>query len=250
MEIIILGSGTLVPSIRRTAPGLAAIIDNEPLLFDSGSGTIYKLPIAGIDYRNINHIFYSHFSHPDHINDLSHFLFAYKYDFPARQIDLNIIGPEGIDAFYKKIIGLYPIFDDMPFTVNINEVKDERLVHNNFTIITKSVSHLKASSIGYRIESHDKIVVYTGDTDYCKAVIELAENADVLISECSNPDILKKDGHLTPMLAGNIASEAGVKRLVLTHFYPVCDDYDVEEEASNVFSGEIIIAEDFMKIEV
>jgi ribonuclease BN (tRNA processing enzyme) len=58
------------------------------------------------------------------------------------------------------------------------------------------------------------------------------------------------EGHLTPTLAGRVAREAECKRLVLTHFYPPCDELDITRIVEKEYSGEIILAEDLMKIEV
>ena len=44
--------------------------------------------------------------------------------------------------------------------------------------------------------------------------------------------------------------EAGVSKLVLTHFYPPCEDVDVVQQAAGFFSGEIVNARDLMVIEM
>jgi len=64
------------------------------------------------------------------------------------------------------------------------------------------------------------------------------------------PDKLRVKGHLTPSWAGKIASRAGVKKLVLTHFYPECDQTDIEQECRKTYSGPLLLAEDLMQIEV
>ena len=93
-------------------------------------------------------------------------------------------------------------------------------------------------------------MVYSGDTDYCDNIVKLGREADVLILECSFPDERKTEGHLTPSLAGKIAREASCKKLLLTHFYPVFQGHDILAECRKEFSGEIILAEDGMKITV
>jgi len=78
----------------------------------------------------------------------------------------------------------------------------------------------------------------------------LARGADLLICESALPDDLKVEGHLTPSRAGKIAAKADVRKLVLTHFYPECDQVDVEKECRKTFGGPLILAEDLMRIEV
>jgi ribonuclease BN (tRNA processing enzyme) len=41
-----------------------------------------------------------------------------------------------------------------------------------------------------------------------------------------------------------------VKRLLLTHFYPPCDEVDVAGLARQEFGGEIIRAEDGLRLEI
>ena len=106
-------------------------------------------------------------------------------------------------------------------------------------------------SLGYRItDSRGRSVVYSGDTDFCESLVELAKGADVLICESAFPDDLKVSGHLTPSLAGEIAEEAEVKKLVLTHFYPECEGTDLAEQCRKTYQGPLVLAEDFMEIEV
>jgi ribonuclease BN (tRNA processing enzyme) len=59
---------------------------------------------------------------------------------------------------------------------------------------------------------------------------------------------VKVPGHLTPRMAGRLAARSGVRRLLLTHFYPPCDEVDVVALAAEEFAGEIFRAEDGMRI--
>jgi len=106
-------------------------------------------------------------------------------------------------------------------------------------------------SVGYRIASpQGRTVVYAGDTDYCPNIVELARGADLLLLECSFPEGRKVNGHLTPSLAGRIAQEAECRRLVLTHLYPPCDQSDIRGDCRKVFDGEVLLAEDMMRITI
>jgi ribonuclease BN (tRNA processing enzyme) len=74
----------------------------------------------------------------------------------------------------------------------------------------------------------------------------MGRGADLLVLECSFPNERKIQGHLTPKLAGKVAKEAEAKKLVLTHFYPPCDEADIISQCREEFSGEIVLAEDLM----
>ena len=97
-------------------------------------------------------------------------------------------------------------------------------------------------------------VVYTGDTKPCNKVVEFARNADLLIHDATFlselEDVAIEYGHSTARQAAEIAKEANVDRLVLTHISPrYLDDRAIEEEAKNIFENSIV-ARDFLKLEV
>jgi ribonuclease BN (tRNA processing enzyme) len=108
----------------------------------------------------------------------------------------------------------------------------------------------RSESIAYRLDAEGGAFVYTGDTQYSQTVVELACGADTLLIECSFPDEAPVPGHLTPSGVAHIASEAGVRRVVLTHIYPAAEDLDLVTEVGRGFEGEILVAEDGLEFEV
>ncbi|MBI3600254.1 MAG: ribonuclease Z [Nitrospinae bacterium] len=250
MELIILGSGTCVPSLKRGSPGLIIKAGGEFLLFDSGSGTIRRMLEAGITYNDIDYIFYSHI-HPDHVADLVPFLFASKYADMPREKNLDITGGRGFKKFFKKLNGVYGRWlESELYKINVRKISNKTVEFDNFKITAKPLAHSKEST-GYRVEAENgKTIVFSGDTDYCKNIVELGRNADIFILECSLPDEKRVAGHLTPSLCGKIAAESKCKKLVLTHFYPSCDTVDIAGMCRKYYKGEIALAEDLMKIVV
>ena len=69
MKLIILGSGTCVPSLKRSAPGYYLHAEDWQALVDCGSGTLLQLERAGKSYKDIDAVFITH-GHPDHFADL------------------------------------------------------------------------------------------------------------------------------------------------------------------------------------
>ncbi len=108
----------------------------------------------------------------------------------------------------------------------------------------------RRESIAYRLDHEGGAFAYTGDTEYSQSVVELARGADTLLIECSFPDEAPVPGHLTPSGVARIASEAGVRRVVLTHIYPAADRLDLVSEVSRGFDGEVILAEDGLALSV
>ncbi len=93
------------------------------------------------------------------------------------------------------------------------------------------------------------------DTRMCSGVEELARDADMLVIEATFLDtdagLAHEYGHLTAAQAARVAQAAGVRTLVLTHFsqrYADLEDHRLE--ASKYFDGELVVAEDLMRVPV
>jgi ribonuclease Z len=100
-----------------------------------------------------------------------------------------------------------------------------------------------------------RTVVITGDTRPCAATIEASRGADLLIHEATFGDEEAEraieTGHSTAREAAQIACEAGVRRLVLTHFSARYsrDASELEQQARSVFPN-TMIGKDGMELEV
>ncbi len=252
IAVTILGSGTCVPSLKRSSCSVLVETGGSKLLFDSGPGTIRRLLEAETTIFEISFIFYSHF-HPDHTGELVPFLFATKYpDEDRRPIPLTIAAGKGFSNFFEKLKIVYGNWIELaPGLLNIVEFDNnlhDHMQFDTFSVETIPVKH-NDESIAYRVTSSKGIsIVYSGDTDFSENLAVLAKNADLLICESALPDELKVKGHLTPSSAGMIASQANVKQLVLTHFYPECDHVDIMKQCRKTYDGPLILAEDLMKI--
>ena len=81
-------------------------------------------------------------------------------------------------------------------------------------------------------------------------LIEGGRGAHTVLLECSFPDEMKRKGHLTPSECGQIASDMGCNRLLLTHSYPEVLQTDILSVVKTKFEGEAILAVDGMKLEI
>jgi ribonuclease BN (tRNA processing enzyme) len=227
-------------------------IRDKFLLFDSGAGTMRKLLENGIEIFDVSFVFYSHF-HPDHTGELVSFLFANKYpDGSRRQIPLTMMAGRGFATFYGNLKNVYGHWIELaPGLLNIVELDNtgyDMREFDDFKVESLPVEH-NPESIAFRITSPTGIsMVYSGDTDFSENLVALSKDADLFICESAFPDESKVKGHLTPSLAGEIATRANVRKLVLTHFYPECDQVDIEKQCRKTYSGPLILAEDLMQI--
>lgn len=249
-EILILGSGTGVPSAKRGAPGYLLTAAGKNVVIDSGPGTLGRLIQYEVTYKDIDYLFYTHF-HPDHTLDLAAILFASRNPKNPRTDDLLIAGPKGIAEFYDRWLSLYGnAIRPETYKVVFKELGESELEIGGLKVISKKVAHTDVS-LGIKIEVGDgRSVVYSGDTGYCDSIVELSKGASLLILECSAPDEFKVKGHLSPSSAGEIASRAQAERLVLSHFYPICDRYPILKQCRAAFKGKIVMAKDGMRLKI
>jgi ribonuclease Z len=93
------------------------------------------------------------------------------------------------------------------------------------------------------------------DTAWCAAALELADGVDLLVCESTfldrDADLAERYLHMTAGQAGRLATEAGARRLVLTHFSRrYADPAEFATEAGEQFAGDIVVAADLDRIDV
>lgn len=249
MKIHVLGSGTCVPRLDRFPCSALVRYKARVILLDAGPGILGQVMRLGVNPDDIDAICLSHF-HLDHCADLAPILFAAKYPQMDRQKPLKLIGGPGLKSWFDKLDAAFNHTIEMPQglfeCIELAGTGQMDLV--GLTLCYTPMTH-KPESMAYRFdEASGFSLVYSGDTDVPNLLPDLAKKADILICESAMPDGQKVPGHLTPSLAGEIAQNAGVKQLVLTHLYPQCDAVDVVAQARKTFDGRIIAAEDLMAL--
>jgi len=253
IAVTILGSGTCVPSLARSASAVLMETGGKRLLFDIGPGTMRRLLETGVTIHDIDCLFISHF-HPDHTGELASFLFATKYpDASTRKKPLVLCGGPGLTSFYRALADVYRGWLDLPDILDIREFNGDdpeaqAISFDEFSVSAARVVH-RPESIAFRVETpHGISAVLSGDTEYSENLVLLARQTDLLICEAALPDDMEVPGHMTPSLAGKTASEAGVGSLVLSHFYPECDHSDMEGQCRKTWDGPLLLAVDLLKI--
>jgi ribonuclease BN (tRNA processing enzyme) len=205
MELVTVGTGTVAPSARRTCPSHWVARGDLRLLLDCGSGTLHRLAEFGLPWQQVTHVILTHF-HPDHWGELPMLVYALKYTAqPARS-------------------------EPFPLNADVN-------------LETFPVPHTD-ESVALSLTSPEGRLVYTGDTGPSSELARWATGCDLLLAECSLPESMAMDIHLTPERAGDLAKEAAAKRLVLTHFYPPVETSDPAKLAGKRFGGPVTAAQD------
>jgi ribonuclease BN (tRNA processing enzyme) len=246
MILTVVGSGTLVPSARRSSPALALTCDDYQATVDGGSGTLRRQAELGLDFRRTSTLFFTHI-HPDHTLDLLAFLFAQKFagdGAPGKPVE--IVGPPGFGRFLDHLReGVRPWTDGGEHGFNVVEMEtgDAR----RFGPIEVTAVRLEHSVVdhGYRFRSPTGgVAAFTGDTAWCDNLQVLAREVDLLVTECSGSREHNAPSHLSAPEIGRLANEAGVKQVLLSHLYPLPDDRVRLAEVAEQYSGPVLLAED------
>ncbi len=250
MRLTILGSGTNVHPTRAAAGYL--VQTDQTLLLDFGPRTLMNLIKTGVDRHRIGTLLFSHF-HADHFSDFITFFFdaAFYSKAVGTRPDLTIIGPRGTKRLFRAILKTFPGFGNAAFRVRLREVGDRSFMLGETRVTPQTVVHSpRLHCLGYRIEHEGRRLVYSGDSEYCAALVGLCEGADAAVLDCSFPEGRPGSGHMHAGECGRVAAEAGIGRLVLSHFYPVAERADVTAQAGRRFKGRIVMAQDLLSLDV
>jgi ribonuclease BN (tRNA processing enzyme) len=251
----VLGSGTCVPSASRYPAAYFVRPSTVPggWLLDVGPCALQRLVEAGESYRSLAAVFVSH-THTDHIAGLLPLLQALNYT-PGfrRMLPLTLYGPESVQQYLSLNLDFAPYLrPSFPFAfVTLSD--RTHIEGDGWQLLCRATQHM-APTLGFRFSACGCTLVYGADTEPCQGVIELAAEADLLVLEASFPRGQPARGHLTTYQAGQIASAAGARTLLISHAYPQVaamqpDEREGEVRASG-FNGELVFAEDLLSLEV
>jgi ribonuclease BN (tRNA processing enzyme) len=286
-------AGGPVPRAHRAQSANLLVVNGTPYLIDAGDGTTRRLAKLNFDFRSLGTVFVTH-GHNDHTGGLGMVLSAAWN--AQRVTPINVYGPPGTAALIKATIAYYGLdaeirISDGSRSMPLDKVLfghdvDAGVVYQdaNIKVIAVENSHFhfhagspaygRHKSYSYRIETPDRVIVFTGDTGASDAVTALAKDADILVTEVVSVDDVKaaavragrwqvmserergeyirhmEEEHLTTQQIGAMASRAGVKTVILSHLTlrPGTDDYTAwAEEVRKHFSGQVLIAKDLME---
>jgi ribonuclease BN (tRNA processing enzyme) len=243
MDIFLLGTGTAIPIKQHSPAGLVVTVDRKTLLFDIGPGTLSRMAQAGFSYNQIDELLLTHF-HPDHTLDLATLLLVFNFAPGAsRARPFRITSCTGIEDFLNSMYKLYPDLPPLGYELLVHPVFREEFQIGNIKLQSAPTGHTP-ESVAYRLEFSGYSLVYSGDATPRGELAKLAEGVDLLISECSYPAGWETEDHLNAESLGNLASQAGVKSLVVTHCYPPALAVDLVGQIHDYFTGEVQLAVD------
>jgi ribonuclease BN (tRNA processing enzyme) len=244
MKLTVLGAHGTWPLPGGATTGYLLRHDGFALWVDLGTGTIANLQ-RHVDMVDVDAAVISH-RHPDHLVDIYPFFYALLFHpqsprgLPlfaapevfdhARSLLSDSGGAEMADVFDLRTVEPGDVFEAGPFTVR-----------------TAQMQH-PVPTLGMRIEAGGAVLAYSADTGPTDALVDLARDADLLLSEATWPDPPEgaRSIHLSGGQAGEHAARAGAGSLMLTHIWPTYERSTVAERARETFGAEVVLAEENM----
>jgi len=265
MKIRVLGKYSPFPPAHGACPGYWITSGETGILLECGSGVISRFqefePLSKISVVILSHL------HFDHIADFLALRYAATPDKRYRQLPprITVYAPSSPSAefsllSYKEGVEAHRI----PLPVNSvnrtcsgrykgyvqNPGKNIEVCQSQLHIGDIKISFFKGEhpypAFAMRFEDSSGVLAYSGDTRPCVGLLEAARGADLFLCEASAIEEdaeFAKPGHLTAKQAGEIAGQAGVSRLLLTHIWPFYDEKQLLRECREVFSASEVVVE-------
>lgn len=197
----------------------------------------------------------------------------YIYSAYATDINDRIFDANGIDPRSKVTVNDIPLPPEAGATPTTPppRVKPFTVFEDDAVKVTATlVDHGQVwPSFGFRFDSEDGAIVFSGDTAPSPNLIELAQGADILVHEVIDRAWVESQfgtppftppieaivhhllgSHTTMEQVGEVAEQADVGTLVLTHFAPANNPASRWQETSRYFRGRTIVGEDLLQVGV
>lgn len=265
----VLGSGGPEINDKRASSGYLVWQDGRArILVDIGPGSMLRYEESGARVEDLEVILLTHL-HVDHSADLPALIKA-SY-FTERTTDLPIYGPSGnslmpdtttfVQSLFSHPAGAYKYLSgylteseayrlqphDVPANgttvLQVMKVKD-------FNITAIAVHHGPIPALAWRIDIGGRTVAFSGDMNGDNHTLPmLASGANILVAHNAIPQDAKgtvRDLHMPPSMIGEIAAEAKVKQLILSHrmIRTLGREAESKAEIRKRFTGPVKFADD------
>jgi ribonuclease BN (tRNA processing enzyme) len=218
LRIRVLGCGDAFSSGGRLQACFHLQHGEHALLVDCGASALAALKRERLDPGAIGWVAISHL-HGDHFGGLPWLLLDGR--FSERSRPLEIAGPPGTrERLGQAFEALYPGAQraELPFPLSHAELAErEPCLLGPAQITPFAVRHGPgAPAFALRIELGGRVIAYSGDTEWCEELLELARGADLFICECTFFD-QQVPGHLDFRTLSRMRPRLDCRRLLLTH---------------------------------
>ncbi|MGW6442091.1 MBL fold metallo-hydrolase [Lentzea sp. NPDC055074] len=236
LSLTVLGCATPYPSPDNPCSGYLVAHHDTRVWMDAGTGTLGPLQ-RHTRLEDLDAIWISHL-HADHSADLLTVYYALLFADVSRP-PVPLYGPPGIADRLAGFLTNGPERSPVESAFDITELHDgHEAVAGSLRLTTAAVEH-GIPAFGVRIEADGRSLTYSGDTAPCASLTALARGTDVLLCEAESAVTTPGMVHHTPEDAGETASRAGARRLVVTHVGRSLTPTEAVSRAAARYAGQI-----------
>jgi len=236
VELVILGKYSPFAPANGACPGYwvtpgSAGDAGTGVLLDCGPGVLARFQESVGPLRLIRSVILSHL-HFDHTSDILVLRYAVSPDGRYRELpDAVTVYSPGEPEREFSLLG----YKESMIARTIEAGKDIEVGGLRASFFPGQHS---IPSYAVRLEGPSGVLAYSGDSRPCDSLVQAASNADLFLCEASAVEAdaaFAAPGHLTARQAGEVAAEARVKKLLLTHLWPLYDERQILSECRAVF---------------
>lgn len=219
VSVTFLGSGDAFGSGGRFQPCIYVDAGTVNFLLDCGASSLIAMRRQGVDPSLVDIILLTHL-HGDHFGGVPFFVLDARL-ISRRTKPLTVAGPPGLESRIRDSMELlFPGSSGVQqkFPLEFVELKEKELTRIGPLVVTPyRVIHASgALPYALRVECKDKIIAYSGDTEWTDELINAAKGADLFICEAYFFE-KKMKYHLDYKTIMDHQAELGCQRLILTH---------------------------------
>lgn len=147
LDICLCGTGGTMPLKNRHLASAMLRLDGKCILIDCGEGTQIAIKEAGLKFKPVDVICFTHF-HADHISGLPGLLLTMGNE--GREEPVEIIGPSGVE---RVVNALRIIAPGLPYEINFTEITEngQKISKSGFDITAFKLNH-GCPCVGYRFD--------------------------------------------------------------------------------------------------
>lgn len=249
-QLTVLGGSAAGIGTGQGCSGYLLQIDGSNIVLDMGPSTLIELR-KHVDYRQLNAIVISHL-HMDHVLDLFILRFMLSYNPVKAERKIPLFLPPGGLAFMAKAADLWATdasevdtYFDAVFDMQEYDPERQLTIRSAEISFTPTAHPVPCWAMRVRTENSDDLV-YTADTGTDADLTEFAKGAAILIADSASgpdtPDAAKQGVHFDAAAAAQLAHDADVHHLMLSHQWEELDPIRNTTIARETFQSRISIA--------